>query len=85
MTSPALEAAAASTRTESELRALLRAKLESDDAYQAHCRAFGTRNADSVTMDERIDFEVESNRLWNIHYAACLAVAAYNFKQREAA
>lgn len=85
MTSPSLEAAAASTRTESELRALLRKKLEAEDAYHAHRRAHDLRNADSVTIDHRIDFEEESNRLWNVYYAACLEVAAYNRKQKVAA
>ncbi len=83
--SPQVSAAAASTRDEDELRALLRTKLETLDAYQAHRRQMDLRNADSVTMDERVDFELESYRLWDAHYAACLAVSGYNMKHQVAA
>lgn len=83
--SPQVAAAAASTRDESELRALLRAKLEAEDAYRAHRRMYDMRDVSSLSMDERVDLEAESNRLWNIQYAAALAVADYNLKQRKAA
>lgn len=83
--SPRLEAAAASTRDESELRALLRAKLETQDAYEAHRRRNDLRQAGTLTLDERIDHEAESHRLWNLHWAACLAVTEYTMKKQKVA
>ena len=77
MATPQLEAAAASTRTESVLRALLRTKLLAWDAVTN----LGMRNVANLTEDQRIDLEFERRALWKTYEAACLAIHEYERKQ----
>lgn len=59
MASPQVEQAAASTRSESAVRELARAKVQAQTAYEAFCKLPRT----GLSEDELIDREIESKRL----------------------
>lgn len=73
MTSYRLVTAADSQRTEAEVRELARAKIRAKAAYDAF--AATAINFDA-TEEQKIDVELEGKRLWNIYYAASLALTA---------
>lgn len=82
--SPAVQSAAASTRTEAQvlkLRELHRARLRALDAYNAA----GSVNAETATEDERIDNQMARDALWKAFEEACAAIAAFERDNKVAA
>lgn len=73
MPSPALEIAASSTRGESAVRELARAKVRAQAEWEAFCKT----NRTGLTEDEAIERELESKRL-------CIALNAADYALHKA-
>lgn len=58
------------TRTEAEVRDLVRAKIRAQDAYNS----LSFRNVANLTEEQRIDLEIEKELLWETLIAATRAL-----------